>query len=396
MNDNFDKIRKEGRLLYEYVRGSTLYKLNTPDSDIDTSGVYICTDGELLGMNGYLPQVSDVRHDNVWFEIGELIRLLSKSNPTVLEALFVPNDKVIGSVHPIMQFLLDNREQFVSKQCFQPFFGYAKSQIEKARGLNKKIVNPVVEKLTPYDFIYTFRGQGSIKFRDWVESKGLKRRYCGVAKVANMPDVYGVYYDFGAHCANLEWKEDRLLLDFCKDFFDCSESDAISILGSQTSLGYRGVIDEEHSAGDIRLSEIGGKEYRPICYISYNQAAYSKHCRQYADYLRWIEERNEVRFLSNVDKNYDAKNMMHSFRMIHMAQEIARGEGMILERTWDHDFLMDIRAHKYEYEELISLLEEEKSKMNALMEASTIRECVDADFLNQLLIDIRKMQLKIK
>ena len=181
MNANFDIIRNDGRLLYEYIRGSQLYNLNTPDSDVDTSGVYICTKEELLGSlpgtdsarfgNTYKAQISDSRHDNTWFEIGELLRLLMKSNPTVLESLFVPKNKIIGEVHPLMQMIIDNREQFLTKQCFNPFFGYAKSQIEKARGLNKKIVNPVTERLTPYDFIYTFKGQGSTKFRDWLQTE---------------------------------------------------------------------------------------------------------------------------------------------------------------------------------------------------------------------------------
>lgn len=134
---NFEIIRNEGRLLYEYIRGSHLYGLNNADSDIDTSGVFICTHDQLLGCFGYQPQVSDTRHDNTWFEIGELIRLLLKSNPTVLESLFVPKDKIIGLVSPLMQMVIDNREQFISKQCFNPFYGYAKSQIEKARGLNR-------------------------------------------------------------------------------------------------------------------------------------------------------------------------------------------------------------------------------------------------------------------
>ncbi len=38
---NFDIIRKEGRLLYEYIRGSHLYGLNNEFSDIDTSGVFV-------------------------------------------------------------------------------------------------------------------------------------------------------------------------------------------------------------------------------------------------------------------------------------------------------------------------------------------------------------------
>ena len=60
----FDIIRNDGRLLYEYIRGSHLYGLNNEDSDVDTSGVFICTKDELFGCFGYKPQVTDSRHDN--------------------------------------------------------------------------------------------------------------------------------------------------------------------------------------------------------------------------------------------------------------------------------------------------------------------------------------------
>ena len=43
---NFDIIRNDGRLLYEYIRGSHLYGLNNEDSDVDTCGVYACTKDE--------------------------------------------------------------------------------------------------------------------------------------------------------------------------------------------------------------------------------------------------------------------------------------------------------------------------------------------------------------
>ena len=131
---NFEIIRNDGRLLYEYIRGSHLYGLNNEFSDVDTSGVYVCTPEELFGCYGYKPQVSDVRHDNTWFEIGELVRLLMKSNPTVMECLFVPEDKILGPVHPLMQLLLDHREQFISKQCFNPFYGYEQEDCEPNHG----------------------------------------------------------------------------------------------------------------------------------------------------------------------------------------------------------------------------------------------------------------------
>ncbi|MCD8206601.1 MAG: nucleotidyltransferase domain-containing protein [Bacteroidales bacterium] len=48
----FDDIRKEGLLIYEYIRGSHAYGLQKPDgtSDIDTAGVYIEPVDQLLGL----------------------------------------------------------------------------------------------------------------------------------------------------------------------------------------------------------------------------------------------------------------------------------------------------------------------------------------------------------
>ena len=394
---NFDIIRNDGRLLYEYIRGSHLYGLNNEDSDVDTSGVFVCTRDELFGCFGYKSQVTDSRHDNTWFEIGELIRLLLKSNPTVMESLFVPMEKVLGNIHPLMQMVIDNREQFISKQCFNPFFGYAKSQIEKARGLNKKIVNPITERLTPYDFIYTFKGQGSTKFRDWLANRGLHQEYCGLVNVPNMHDIYGVYYDFGAHIAAYpDWKIDSLFLAYACEYNKDKDINETKCRLSETSpIGYRGVINVDADGNELRLSSIDDKDTRPICFISYNQSGYSSHCRLYAEYQTWVKERNPKRYESNLDKNYDSKNMMHCFRLMHMAGEIAEGKGLILQRTWDRQFLMDVRNHKFEYEEIIERLEEEKERMNQLMEQSTIREQIDTVFVNQLMIDIRKKQFEM-
>lgn len=393
---NFDIIRNDGRLLYEYIRGSHLYGLNNEYSDVDTSGVYVCTKEELFGCFGYKPQVSDARHDNTWFEIGELLRLLLKSNPTVMECLFVPMDKIIGPVHPLMQILLDHREQFISKQCFNPFFGYAKSQIEKARGLNKKIVNPVTERLTPYDFIYTFKGQGSTKFRDWLTNRGLHQEYCGLVNVPNMHDIYGVYYDFGAHIAACaDWRSDLPFLAYVCEYFN--DKDTVEIrnrLDTIAPVGYRGVINIDADGNELRLLSVDDRSARPICFISYNQSGYSSHCRLYAENQTWVKERNPKRYESNLDKTYDSKNMMHCFRLMHMAAEIAEGKGMILERTWDRRFLIDVRNHKFEYDEIIERLEEDKLRMNRLMEQSTIREKIDTDFVNELMIEIRKQQLR--
>ena len=396
-------------MLYEYIRGSHLYGLNNEYSDVDTGGVFICTEEELLGCFGYKPQVSDSRQDNTWYEVGELVRLLLKSNPTMLECLFVPKEKILSSVHPLMQMILDQREQFISKQCFNPFFGYARQQIEKARGFNKKIVNPVTERLTPFDFIYTFKGltpfdfiytfkgQGSTKFRDWLANRSLHQECCGLVNVPNMQDIYGVYYDFGAHVsAYKDWKDDMPFLMFsCEYFADGNLEETNVQLAAMMPLGYRGVINAEADGNELRLSSIEDKDDRPVCFVSYNQSGYSSHCRKYAEYQDWVRNRNPIRYESNLDKNYDSKNMMHCFRLMHTAAEIAEGKGMILERTWDRQFLLDVRNHKFEYEEIVEKLEEDKERMNRLMEQSTIREKIDVGLVNDLMIEIRKRQLAL-
>ena len=54
-------------------------------------------------------------------------------------------------------------------------------------------------------------------------------------------------------------------------------------------------------------------------------------------------------------ENYDAKNMCECFRLIHMGMEIARGEGVkVNRRNIDREFLLDIKAHKFEYDYLIN------------------------------------------
>ena len=67
---------------------------------------------------------------------------------------------------------------------------------------------------------------------------------------------------------------------------------------------------------------------------------------------------------------------------------------MIIERTWDHDFLMDIRNHKYEYDDLITLLDKEKEEMDELMKQSNLPDEVDQTKLNELLFKLRMEQIK--
>ena len=66
---DFNTIRNEGNLLFESVRGSHLFGLNTETSDIDTFGIYCCSHSTLLGTRSdYEPTVLSEKNDDSWYE----------------------------------------------------------------------------------------------------------------------------------------------------------------------------------------------------------------------------------------------------------------------------------------------------------------------------------------
>ena len=80
-----------------------------------------------------------------------------------------------------------------------------------------------------------------------------------------------------------------------------------------------------------------------------------------------------------------------------MGIEIAKGEGFNVDRTnIDRDFIMNIRLGNTSYEEIISYIEGKKDEMEILIKSSTLPDKIDENFVNNLLVDIRKKQLCLK
>ena len=395
-----EELRNSGLIAYEYKRGSHMYHLNTETSDEDFGGVFFCPKKMLLGLRGrYEEQVSDSKSDVVFYEFGRWLELLLKSNPTVLEGLFAPEDCIVGEVHPAVREILDNRELFLSKECFKTFYGYAVSQISKARGLNKKIVNPVTERKDILDFCYTFNDQGSLPIKKFLAENGLDQKYCGLVNIPNMSDgdssIYGVYYDFAAYFKfeNIDWARDWYNGNSPYKKFFPSVSEQLSIqkrIEDKEFFHYGGIVhpDEIEKSNTVRLSSVPKGE-KPICFMAYNKNGYMRHCRDYKDYKEWEKNRNPVRYESNLGHNYDAKNVMHCMRLVRMAKELAQGKGFNVVRTWDRDYLLDIRNHKFEYEDVMAQLEKEKLEMEEAIKSCTLPEKVDFDKVNDLLYDVR-------
>ena len=78
-------------------------------------------------------------------------------------------------------------------------------------------------------------------------------------------------------------------------------------------------------ATNLSLSSVPEGE-TPLAYLSFNQDGYSSYCREYSSYQQWLAERNETRYQGTQahGQGYDTKNMMHTFRLLETARDIAR------------------------------------------------------------------------
>lgn len=350
MKLNLETARSDSCLLFECVSGSRAYGLDTPESDVDLRGVFVAPQQLLFGF-GAPDQVSDDSHDETYFEIGRFVELLLKNNPNILEMLYAAPD-CTRFRHPLFDLL--KPEMFLSKLCEATFSGYAISQIRKARGLNKKIVNPVAkERKTLLDFCHVLAGQGSVPLLDWLDERGLVQTQCGLVNVPHMREVYGIYID------------------------------------PDGSRRYRGVLSKEDSTM-VACSRID-RDAEPAAWMSVNVDGFKKYCKSYREYWDWVEERNDARYKTNVDhgRNYDSKNMMHTFRLLDVAKEIA-AEGRITVRSPNREWLLRVRAGEFLYDDLLAQAEERIAEISTLFEKSSLQDKPNRAPAESVLVEIRE------
>ena len=349
-------LKSQKLLLFECITGSRAYNLHLPTSDTDLKGVYVLPKAMYYGLD-YIPQISNATNDEVYYELKRYLELLYKNNPNLLEMLAVPPQCVVYK-HPLFDRI--KPEMFISKLCKDTFAGYATTQIRKARGLNKKIVNPVdKERKSVLDFCYVTYGQGSKSLLKWLEAQGLEQQYCGLVNIPNMPNTYALFYDYEAQKS-----------------------------GGEVSLGFRGVM-RKTTANEVSLSSIP-KGMKPLTTLSFNKDGYKKYCKDYRQYWDWVSKRNEERYKNTLShgKKYDAKNMMHTFRLLDMAAEIAE-MGTINVWRDNREELLSIRRGEWEYEDLVTQAEAKIARIETLFAKCDLPEQPDKEQVNQLLVEIR-------
>ncbi len=344
-----DTLKSDNLIVLECISGSHAYGLATETSDVDIKGVFVPPKAYFYGLD-HIEQVSDARNDTVYYELGRFIELLSKNNPNILELLATPAD-MVRVRHPLLAQL--KPEDFLSKLCEVTFGQFAYSQVKKAKGLNKKIVQPMdKERQSVLDFCYVNSDNGKVQpLRAFLSQNNWSQADCGLVKLAHMRDTFALFHAVGGD--------------------------------------YRGIISSDN-ANQVRLSSIPKGE-KQVGVLHFNQEAYSRYCRQYTEYWQWVAERNPDRYASTAKhgKGYDAKNMMHTFRLLDTALDIAE-QGKVIVKRPNRDFLLRIKAGEFEYDELVSMAEEKRQQLTHAFAQSDLPDAPDREVINRLLVTLRE------
>ncbi|WP_459210146.1 nucleotidyltransferase domain-containing protein [Aquimarina rhabdastrellae] len=344
---NIEQLRASGHIIFECISGSKSYGLDSKNSDTDIRGVFIHPKKDFYSLD-HIDQINDETNDIVFYELKKFISLLEKNNPNILELLFVPDFCIIQKNS---LFDLIKAEYFLSKLCKNTFVNYAFTQIKKAHGLNKKILNPMEkERKSILDFCHIYKNNTSIPLKVFLEKENFNIQYFGLVKLPHMKGCYNLFYD--------------------------------------TDSSYKGICTE--NANELRLSSVP-KDHTPIGMLYYNQEGYSSYCKQYKEYWSWVQKRNEHRYLNTIShgKNYDAKNMMHTFRLLSMAKEIAMEHKIEVYRKNDSSYLLDIKKGIYNYDYLIQKAKQLKEELLFSFDKSTLQEKPNKTIINHLVYTIR-------
>ena len=337
--------------LFRGLSGSHAYGTALPESDRDTRGIFVLPRTRFFGLSP-VTQLHDDRNDNVFYELGRAVELLSQSNPNMLELLALPADCILHQ-HPLFAAL--RLEWFLSKQCHATFAGYAATQIKKARGLNKKIRNPQPRpRKQVLDFCYVTVAGQTRAVRSWLTEQNLRAERCGLVALDHFRDTYALYYDPAGE------------------------------------LDYRGLTHPQGGADDVRLSSVPpGKA--PLTYLHFNRDGYQTHCRDHREYWSWVEKRNEVRYRNTLahGKRYDAKNMMHTFRLLYTARDIAR-EGVLRVRRPEREELLAIRRGEFDYDDLLARAQVLLDELDRDFAASPLPDTPDRAAIEAALVRIRR------
>lgn len=341
-------LPKNAKLIFRGIVGSQSYGLATETSDTDYKSIYIQSNEDILS-NRYIPQV-EINKDDVAYEIRRFLELVSTGNPNVLELLFLP-ERCIVETSPEYEYLKSIRQEFLSKECYNTYSGYARTQLNKSSSLNKKFnwEEKRIQRKDIFDFAKIVdRHDGRVlDFKQWLVERADSSDIFSLTKIDGMRDQYKVY-------------------PFGRTRYEDSNEPKTTEIAKSVIHKWEGL-------------------------LYWNREAYSTHAKEYKEYKNWLQNRNEARVATNKQhgQSVDSKNILHLVRLIMTAQEIPIENTINVDRTKNRDYLLSIKRGEVDLKEIISEWTEKVAALKEQYENSNLKEKVEKEFTNNLEHELR-------
>lgn len=394
---DYDFLKRNNLIIYEIITGSNAYGLARPGADRDCRFVYILPDEYLFGLRkDYVEKVTvgepdengNVKEDHYGYELSKFFEMLLKVNPNTIEFLHIKPEFILHK-DPIMDFILDNKDMFLSKEAKDSFVRYADDQLKQARSKNKLVVNEKEYSTfkTPLDFCYIIDRERALSIGPWLKKHNMDQKFIGLSKVPHAREEYAAYYDWTAHNCFYEGIP-----------FEVREKnkEEVRSYGGTFGYGFKGLVvdeDEENSSNTIRISSIPKEAKEDYIFnMIYSQDAYTHYKKEYKRVKIWKKERNPLRHLANTQYGhlgYDVKNASHTIRLLKMGVEILEGKGVNVFRDHDRDEILAVKDGKYSYEDLLAWGAKLKENIDQIYYKSTLQEQVNKQKVLDLLYKIR-------
>jgi len=353
---NPDTLRSEygETILATYLVGSQAYGTATPESDEDYRGIFILPRAAYLSIREPVNQVSDERNNTTYYTLKRFLELAATANPNIIEMLFMPPDcRVFES--PLMRRLLEQRYIFITKQAYTSHISYASAQIKRARGQKKWVNNPQPEeKPSELDFCWFVpreTPENQFPYRPVpLRKSGVDLSFCSCAAMEQSGGIYRLYrYDEPARGV---FRNGMLV---CESIPKADENS------------------------------------RCIGLLIYNRTEHERGLRDHANYWDWRNRRNDARWQSQErgERDYDAKNMMHTFRLLLSGENILKhGVPIVRFEGEQLQMLLDIRNGKFRYDELIGMVDARYAGLHETLKVSRLAETADMAAIDRLLTEI--------
>jgi hypothetical protein len=343
------ELEASGSIIYKCLAGSHAYGTSIPTSDLDYRGIFINPSWSYLGLNEPPQQISNIKQDITYYSLKRFFELASNCNPNIIELLFMPDD-VVEICNDVMKKLLERREAFLSKKAFHSFSGYAYSQINKAKGQNKRVNNPKPkEPPKKENYCYIIQDGEFPKRPKKVLDSNVNLDFYHAAQLEHTNNIFRLYY-YGKNAKGVFRGDDTVVCEPIPK-------------------------DDEFS----RLTYL----------MIYSQSEYERDLKEWNQYWEWKNNRNEARWIDqekmDVVVRYDQKNMAHCVRLLLSTESILNENGPIVRLSGENlEYVKAVRAGQFKYEDIMADVENRMERLAALYDSSKLQHTIDYQEVEKL------------